>query len=122
MDLAKHRKIADRMVQVLADRGAQSRTGVPHEEVEKLRASLKGRGMNILDSWQNLMTKANTEEASDRCYSPWDVGKKGKALLTQATEEQESLQEDERKFIAPTSMRDVEGVVHLWVKRVPLGG
>lgn len=120
MDLAKHRKLADEMVQVLANRGAQSRLGVPHDEVEKLRASLKGRGMNILDSWQNLMAKANTEEAGDRCYSPWDVGKKGKALLTQAGEEQETLQEDERKFVAATSMRDVEGVVHLWVKRVPL--
>jgi hypothetical protein len=29
---------------------------------------------------------------------------------------------DERKFAAPTSMRDVEGQVHLWLERGELGG
>jgi len=121
MVIAAHRKAVETLIDALADRGAAERTNRTADEEEKIRTTLRGRGKNIIDAWEAIMKKANLA-AADRCYSPWDPNKKGKPLLFQVTDDTEDLDNDEIKFAAPSSMRDVEGSVHLWVKRGPLGG
>jgi hypothetical protein len=121
MDIAAHRTGVEILIDALAKRGAAERTDVPQLEAEKIRTTLQQRGRNILDAWEVIMANAN-QAGAERCYSPWDPGKRGKALLFQATDDIENLSHDDMKFETPTSMRDVEGSVNLWVKRGPLGG
>jgi hypothetical protein len=121
MSIAQHRKDVEALVEALANRGAAERNNRDDQETEQIRTNLRGRGRHILDAWEMVMKKANLG-AADRCYSPWDPQKKGKPLLLQLTDDVDALDDDEQEFKAPTSMRDVEGSVHLWVKRGPLGG
>jgi len=52
--------------------------------------------------------------ASDRIYSNWDkANHEGKPVLRTATDDP-APDTDERLFVAPTSMRDVEPSVHVW--------
>jgi hypothetical protein len=54
--------------------------------------------------------------AATRQYSELDgVKPAGKWLLYTATDEPPT-DRDEREFLAPTSMRDVEPSVHVWVR------
>ena len=121
MAIAANRTGVEQLIDIFADRAAAERTNTPKAEADKIKTTLQLRGKNILDAWELIMSKANLAGA-DRCYSPWDPGKKGKALLFQVTDDTENFDDDDMKFAAPSSMRDVEGSVHLWVKRGPLGG
>ena len=57
-------------------------------------------------------------------YSPYDKDKAaGKPLLFTAVDEQQPEPHSlDARFCAPTSMRDVEASVHLWIERRALGG
>jgi hypothetical protein len=120
MKMTTLRKEAERVVDALADRAAAERRDTTDAEAEKVRTTLQQRGRNLLDAWEAIIKRA-TEAGADRCYSPWDPGKKGLPLLFQTTDPQ-PVNEDDQKFAAPSSMRDVEGSVHVWVRRGPLGG
>ena len=63
------------------------------------------------------MRTRDEQEGGDSCYSPWDPGRKGKSLLYIPTEDDEVRKGRETEFNAPTSMRDVERSVHLWIDR-----
>jgi hypothetical protein len=121
MAIAANRTSIELLIDKLADRAAAERTGTSAADAEKIKTTMRSRGRNIVDAWESIMLQAN-QAGADRCYSPWDPGKRGKALLFQATDDAETFDAHELKFAAPTSMRDVEGSVHLWVKRGPLGG
>jgi hypothetical protein len=73
------------------------------------------RGKSFLDAWERVIDAAK-QGAATRQYSELD-GKKaaGKWLLYTATDEAPN-DRDEREFLAPTSMRDVEPSVHVWVR------
>jgi hypothetical protein len=76
----------------------------------------------VLDSWEQVLAGA-AEGSGQRRYSPYDEAKEGKALLRTLEDAREGVTDHERKFVAPTSMRDVEGTVHIWVDRsMILGG
>ena len=62
--------------------------------------------------------------AGGRRYSPFDLDHQGgKPLLFSALEDDPPLpNSDDARFEAPTSMRDVEPAVDLWLERQPLGG
>jgi len=80
------------------------------------------RGRNLLDAWENIMESAR-QGAAKRVYSQFDGGAKGEALLCMPLEQiGADLGSDEQKFSAPTSMRDVEESVHLWMRRGPTSG
>ena len=91
--------------------------------INELAAILSDRGKRTLDDWGHVARNASTI----RVYSDFDVkdrrgnGHEGNPLLR--TLEQDlrdpaarSRTDDEARFAAPTSMRDVEPVVHLWVR------
>jgi hypothetical protein len=124
MVVKQHPAVADTVVDALGARAAGYRRNVPHADAEKLRTVVRERARNLIDAWAKVVTQANQEGGGDRCYSPWDPGRKGRSLLYQSTErdQREDMTDDEEKFAAGSSMRDVEASVHLWVRRGPLGG
>jgi hypothetical protein len=122
MDVEKHRAIVELAVKALAERrGAQ-----PNEEgggLEAAVAEIAKRGKNLVDAWISIVTESR-KVAGKRSYSPYDRAKDaGKPLLfTPLDEPRPPEGSDEAKFAAPTSMRDVEPNVHLWLERRHLGG
>lgn len=118
--LATHRAMANAAVKQLARR-ARHHVEESGFDGERLARELEERGNAILDSWSAILDSA-AEGSGKRCYSPYDEVREGKALL-RGMEERGGLGEHERKFTAPTSMRDVESTVHIWVDRgAILGG
>lgn len=117
--LGRYRDMAGAVVDVLAER---ARVHDEDEAGERLAHALRERGNAVLDSWEQVLASA-IEGSGQRRYSPYDEAKEGKALLRTLEDAREGVTEHERKFIAPTSMRDVEGAVHVWVDRsMILGG
>jgi hypothetical protein len=122
MDIADHRAYAEACIQALAERGAgQARDD---DEASRLLDTLRRRGNRVLEAWQKLVAIARHEAAGKRSYSPFDKDKTaGKALLyTVLDDNQPEPNSDDARFAAPTSMRDVEPSVHLWLERRSLGG
>lgn len=115
MRLRFHREEAEAMAKALAARAADV-LGQPAAEAEIL-----ARARNLLDAWDRVVTESREDAATDRCYSPFDRNRRGKPLLRTALDT-EPASDDEAKFVAPTSMRDVEAPIHLWVQRSALGG
>jgi hypothetical protein len=117
MELAEFRAHADIAAQYLANRaGDQPGEGSENARIERVRA----RCANLLDSWQSIMRHAREDAAAKRSYSRFDRDKSaGKPLLFTAIDPDQPLIEDsdEAKFQAPTSMRDVEESVRLWVRK-----
>ena len=119
MRLHDHRAVGEQAVTFLAERGGRERD-LPASDHEKMVTTLKQRGTNLLDNWESAM-HASVEAAGERCYSPLDRDKKGKPLLhTILDEERPKPPAPDAGFTAPTSMRDVESSVHLWVERAQL--
>lgn len=117
--IGEHRKSLEASLGALVRRVA---VGLPGEEAERASATVLQRARSLLDSWQNIMEQSK-KDAAIRAYSPYDPDGKGyKPLLHTALDPTENLSQDERKFEAPLSMRDVEPSVHLWIQRQPLGG
>lgn len=124
MDIERHRKLAEACVSVLARRGGSEAGGDDQEEFAKIEGALRDRGMKILESWTKLVKEARNEAAAKRAYSPYDKDKAaGKPLLFSVVEQDPlEVDVDTARFCAPTSMRDVEASVHLWIERRALGG
>jgi hypothetical protein len=121
MDLAEHRAFADSMADALAARAADQPSAVHDRDDEAAR--VRDLCKNLLDAWTQIVDRARKEGAAQRSYSPFDRPRpQGKTLLYTALETDEVRDSDEQKFSAPTSMRDVEASVHLWVERHQLGG
>lgn len=117
-----HRALADTLAQGITER-AKAVSALSHDEEEALVATLTGRTQALLDSWTQIIDTARNEEASKRRYSQFDRGSQGKALLRLVldTDALEMASDDERRFTAPTSMRDVEPSVHVWLNLKPKG-
>ena len=122
MDIETHRKLAEACIEVLAQRGG--RLAQDNEDFTRTSDALRDRGMKILEAWTKLVKEARHEAAAKRSYSPYDRDKAaGKPLMFTAVDDNRpDANSDEGRFIAPTSMRDVEPSVHLWVERRILGG
>ncbi|MEX1361502.1 MAG: DISARM system helicase DrmA [Nannocystaceae bacterium] len=116
--MPRYREHAEAAVEALVER---ARTHSDDLNGERLSADLRRRGMSILDSWQTILETA-AEGSGSRSYSPFDDAREGKALL-RTFDDTDNTTDHEQKFEAPTSMRDVESTVHIWVDRsLLLGG
>ena len=130
MDLPDHRVHAEAMNNVLADRAAAQPAPMRQGDSEAEPPPIEGEadrvrdlGINILDAWQQIVGRARKEGAGRRSYSPYDRPRsQGKPLLHSPLDDTQAMDDDEKKFAAPTSMRDVEPTVHLWIERNQLGG
>jgi hypothetical protein len=122
MQIEANRGLAELAVNALAKRaGAHKSTGADHD---RLVDNLRGRGQALLDAWETLVKDARDEGAARRSYSRFDLDKSaGNPLLYMVIDEDPPPPNtDEARFAAPTSMRDVEQQVHLWIERRSLGG
>jgi hypothetical protein len=121
MTIDEHREAAEQWVNVLAERGG-AQPGVDGERYRRTVKKLAERCRNLLDAWERLVVEAR-EAAARRSYSRFDRDRtQGKPLLHLALDEGRPDSGDEAKLVAPTSMRDVEPTVHLWLERRQLGG
>ena len=101
---------------------ASAGEGLEAEEGERLTNHVRQRITSLLDSWQ-VVIRETRDSGAKRPYSNFDpAGRKERALLRQALDSDEAATPDELRFVAPTSMRDVEPSVHLWLTKKPLGG
>jgi hypothetical protein len=123
MLLAEHRERAEEALLRLAERGAEQADGAGTAAQAERRERLLGRGRDLLDAWETVVRTATRKAAASVSYSPFDVDRSaGKPLLfTALAEDQPEPGEPGAKFKAPTSMRDVEPSVHLWLRRGRLG-
>jgi hypothetical protein len=112
MDIKAHRALAERAAELVAERASHWIEN--EDERKRCKADVRSRGMNVLDAWERIVDVA-VEGSATRSYSQYDREKADKALLRTALEDEEKLTSDEIKFKAPTSMRDVEAVSHLWL-------
>ncbi len=122
MAIEAHEKLVLACVEALAERGA--RLEEDNDDYTKTKDELLKQGTKIVEAWIKLVKEAKHEAASKRSYSPYDREKSaGKPLMVTAVDDNRpDPGSDEGRFIASTSMRDVEPSVHLWVERRALGG
>ncbi len=122
MDIETHRKLAEECIEVLAKRGGEQAGNT--EDCARLTKALRDRANKIIDAWQKLTKEARHAGGTKRSYSRFDKDKTaGKPLLfTIIDDDPPPTHSDDARFAAPTSMRDVEPSVHLWLERRALGG
>ncbi|MBU1433311.1 DUF1998 domain-containing protein, partial [Myxococcota bacterium] len=119
--LLERRAEAEWVVEALSERAKRS-SALDAEGERRLAESVSRRAAHILDAWEQLITRAK-EGAAERRYSPFEDRRGGpEALLKTQDQAARALRfteerdvPAERLFIAPTSMRDVEPSVDLWV-------
>ena len=119
MRLHQNRTLAEDILEAFVQRGRKHRDWYDLAAEQRLENELRTRGKGFLDAWERVIDRA-VEGAAERTYSSFDRAKsQGKAVMYTATEDPpDDL--DERRFVAPTSMRDVEDETHLWLRFAPL--
>lgn len=118
MSLGDAHAVAQRAVDALAAR-AEAQPGDDGE----LAVGVKQLAQDFLDEWSKLILEA-TDGGAQRTYSPYDLEKSGNPLLQTALDKLRLEQQGQAQgnhFVAPTSMRDVEPTVHLWLKSAGWG-
>lgn len=122
MELPAHAELGELAGKCLAARATAQAASAG--ERQRLSRDVAQQAHEILETWKRIVL-GSRNVAGARCYSPWDQPHSGKPLLSlalQAEDEETNLTADDKVFTAPTSMRDVERTVALWIERHPLGG
>ncbi len=115
MRLHENRTLANDILEALVDRGKRHREWADATAEGRLEDELRARGTSFLDGWERVIAKAQ-DGGAERTYSDLDRAKhEGKSLMHTATDAAPD-DVDERRFVAPTSMRDVEPSTHIWLR------
>ncbi len=115
MELHDHRASANQLLEWLVGRARKHREWHDTEAEERIADLIRRRGKDFLDSWERVVDKAK-EGAAERVYSGLDnVKADGRELMYTANDEPPH-DHDAKQFEAPTSMRDVEPSVHVWLR------
>lgn len=115
MHIHERRALADRVLERFVARAGKHRNFRDKEAENRLKDYIARRGKSFLDAWERVVDAAR-KGAATRQYSEYDGRKnEGKWLLYTANDDRPA-DRDEREFLAPTSMRDVEPSVHVWVR------
>ena len=111
MAVPAHGEVVDRAIAALAKRAAMQQDA----DAEGLAEIVRARARDLADAWN---TKVAEERARniERGYSPFDLDKKGLATPMLLPPGEVAIDEVHQKFAAPTSMRDTEPTVHLWLR------
>jgi hypothetical protein len=115
MNLHEQRPAAEELLSWMVGRARRHRN-FPDDEAETRIANLvRARGRSFLDAWERVVDKARAGAAS-RTYARNDrAGHEGLPLLFTAGDDLPD-DHDARSFQVPTSMRDVEPSVHVWLR------
>ena len=115
MRLHDHRALANAILEELVTRGKHHREWHDAGAEKRIEDQLRARGKNFLDAWERVIDKTRAG-AGERTYSDLDRSRaEGKALMYFPTDPRPD-DSDERRFVAPTSMRDVEPSTHIWLR------
>lgn len=119
MKLHANRPKAEQLLEHLITR-ARGHRDWPDEGAEtRISDLIRARGKSFLDAWERVVDKA-IAGAGSRTYSPMDRARdQGPALMFTANDDTPD-DHDERHFQAPTSMRDVEPSIPMWLRFMPL--
>jgi hypothetical protein len=108
------RHLLDPLADAFADRAAHHRDAMTATEQAELRAKVRDRCIDLLDSWCKV---ADAERAKNATLQYGTEVPSQPALLHDFLDEKlPSLSDDHRKFRANRSMRDVEASVDLFPK------
>src|SRR5690606_17047769 len=115
MRIHEKRSKAEQLLDWLVERARHHRDWENEEAEARIADLVRRRGRDFLDSWERIVDKAR-KGAAERIYSGLDdVKDEGKALMYTATDDPPD-DHDARQFEAPTSMRDVEPSVPVWLR------
>jgi hypothetical protein len=115
MNLHEHRPLANQILEELVNRGKRHRDWPDAQAEARIEDELRARGKNFLDAWERVIAKTR-EGTGGRIYSDLDGARtEGLALMYFPTDRRPD-DFDERRFVAPTSMRDVEPNTHIWLR------
>lgn len=113
LTIHENRRLALDAVRVIAERAAL----LDDQNAAKIKDEITKRGEHLIDQWENIINQTR-QDAGERRYSPWEKkDARGKSLIFDPLSEKDEMSAPERLFAAPTSMRDVEPSVHIWVWR-----
>lgn len=119
MRLIEERPRAEQVLTYLVSRARAHRSDLDEEAATRIAELIRARGRSFLDAWERVIDKA-VAGAAARTYSRNDrAGSEGLPLLYTATDPV-PVDHDARAFLAPTSMRDVEPSVDVWMRFKPL--
>jgi hypothetical protein len=119
MELHDNRPAAEQVLQWLICRARGHRDWYDDTAESRIADLVQRRGRNFFDAWERVIDKARAGAAT-RVYSKNDgAANLGLPLMYTATDEPPD-DNDARQFEAPTSMRDVEPSVHVWLRFAPL--
>jgi hypothetical protein len=106
--------LRERLVALLAHRARGHRNEVPEKLVEDLLRDVDF----LLGQWRAAASGAH-KAATKLRYSSWESTGGGQSLLSTAVDDisKGALTDHLASFRAPTSMRDVEAAVNIWVDR-----
>lgn len=115
MEIHERRTSAEAALAWLVERAKGHRYFPDKAAEDRIADLIRARGRSFLDAWVRIVTMA-VEGGGARTYSKNDrAGSQGLPLLFTATDEPPVVR-DERWFQLPTSMRDVEESVHVWLR------
>jgi Helicase conserved C-terminal domain len=119
MELHANRARAEQVLEWLIVRARHHRGWSDDAAETRIADLIRARGKSFLDAWERLIDKA-VAGAGGRTYSKNDrAGSEGLPLMFTASDDPPD-DTDARYFQAPTSMRDVEPSVHVWLRFKPL--
>ncbi|MGM0578735.1 MAG: DISARM system helicase DrmA [Myxococcota bacterium] len=117
--------VGNQVVEAIVRRAKGTMRQVSQDEAEEMAQTLRERLGKLLDTWEGLV-EAAIEGAGERQYSTMDRGSQGRPLLLTPNDVLRASEPGgqpaskmDRRFLAPTSMRDVEPEVHVFVDRKP---
>jgi len=115
MKIHEQRPAAEQLLAWLVGRARKHRLASDEEAETRIADLVKARGRSFLDAWERIVDKARAG-AANRTYSVNDRAKsEGVPLLFTAGDDLPD-DFDARAFQVPTSMRDVEPSVHMWLR------
>src|SRR6185436_5193647 len=114
MDFSAHRtELGEAAVKTLVERALAHASQLPGEDFGE---HVRLRARKLLDRWEEVIADAKTS-GSQRTYSGFDLGSKWTTAFLHPPLEEHPPSPDapESHFVAPTSLRDVEPTVPLWL-------
>jgi hypothetical protein len=115
--LAITKPIGDAAAEALAARSKRQPSVKQTKRYEALAQDVRARAKNILDAWDTIVREVKSEAGGKIDYSPYDRERYASVHMLHTVLDDPSLRLGPKyeKFRAPTSMRDVEASVHLWI-------
>ncbi len=111
MQVPAHGEVVDRAIAALVARAAMQQDA----DAEGLAEIVRARARDLADAWNSKVIEEHGRNI-ERGYSPFDLDKKGLATSMLLPPGETPIDEVHEKFAAPTSMRDTEPTVHLWLR------